>query len=115
MESHARNATLADLGAMLKDQHSRKVDIVAPATKITSQNGLLWIDDTDPELSEDGVTMTTGVYRPTRVCDEGISDKLRIPLPYLRRLRETRTDLLRRERERVAARQHGRLLRTRRR
>jgi hypothetical protein len=79
---------------MLKDQHSRKVDIVAPATKITSQNGMLWIDDTDPEISEDGVTMTTGVYRPTRVCDEGISDKLRIPLPYLRRLRETRTDLL---------------------
>ena len=93
MESHTRNATLGDLADMLKDQHHRKVDIVAPATKITAQNGLLWIDNTEPDISADGVTMTTGVYRPTGVCDEGISSKLNIPTAYLKRMRHQRTDL----------------------
>ena len=93
METSTRNATLGDLAEMLKDQHARKVDIVAPATKITAQNGLLWIDDTEPELTEDGVTQTTGVYRPTAVCDEGVSSKLNIPTAYLKRMRHQRTDL----------------------
>ena len=41
----------------------------------------------------DGVTMTTGTYTPTDVCDQGIADKLGIPAAYLRRLREHKPGL----------------------
>ncbi|HUZ56813.1 MAG TPA: hypothetical protein VMU94_30365 [Streptosporangiaceae bacterium] len=48
------------------------------------------IDGTDPVLGTDGVTMTTGTYTPTEVCDQGLADKLGIPAQYLRRMREQR-------------------------
>lgn len=88
-----RNATLADLAALLRDQQARTVDIVAPATAIRARNGQLVIDGTDPDLSPDGVTMTSGSYIPTEVCDQGVADKLNIPGPYLRRMRQQRPGL----------------------
>jgi hypothetical protein len=84
----ARNATLADLAALLRDQQARKVDVVAPAAAIRAEGGWLVLDGTVPDLGEDGVTMTAGRYRPTDVCDQGIADKLGIPAAYLRRTRE---------------------------
>jgi hypothetical protein len=44
-------------------------------------------------MTTDGVTSAAGIYRPTKVADEGISAKLGINLAYLRRLREQRPDL----------------------
>jgi hypothetical protein len=41
----------------------------------------------------DGVTSTSGLYLPTSVCDEGLSEKLGIHRSYLRRLRAERIDL----------------------
>lgn len=93
METTTRNATLTDLATLLKDQHARKVDVVAQATSITSVNGNLQITGTEPEITDAGVTMADGTYTPTGVCDEGIADKLRIPITYLRRLRTDRPDL----------------------
>lgn len=90
----ARNASLGDLAALLKDQHARKVDIVAPAAKIRSMEGVLQIAGAEAVLDESGVTQVDGQYRPTIVCDEGLSDKMGIPLPYMRRLRSERVDLL---------------------
>jgi len=84
----ARNATLADLAGLLRDQQARKADIVAPASAIRASGGRLVVDDSAPELGPDGVTMTAGSYLPTEVCDQGIADKLAIPAAYLRRLRE---------------------------
>ena len=83
----ARNVTLADLAAMLRDEQARKADIVAPATAIHAADGQLVIKGTDPILGPDGVTMTTGTYTPTEVCDQGLASKLGIPAAYLRRLR----------------------------
>ena len=51
------------------------------------------VDETAPELGPDGVTMTSGAYTPTDVCDQGIADKLGIPAAYLRRMREHKPDL----------------------
>jgi len=85
----ARNATLADLAALLRDQQARKVDVVAPAAAIRAEGGCLVLDGTVPDLGADGVTMTAGRYRPTDVCDQGIADKLGIPAAYLRRTRES--------------------------
>jgi hypothetical protein len=91
--SGARNATLADLAGLLRDQQARKVDIVAPATAIHAEGGRLVIDDTAPVIGPDGVTMTSGAYTPTDVCDQGVADKLGIPAAYLRRLREHKPGL----------------------
>ncbi len=88
-----RNVTLGDLAMMLRDQQARKVDIVAPAGTIRAACGHLVIDGTDPVLGDDGVTMTTGTYAPTEVCDQGLTDKLGIPAQYLRRMREQRPEL----------------------
>lgn len=88
-----RNAHLNDLSEMLQEQHARKVDIVAPASAIRSRKGVLRIKDVDPVIEEDGVTTANGFYLPTAICDEGLADKLNIPLTYLRRLRATHLPL----------------------
>jgi hypothetical protein len=88
-----RNATLDDLATMLREQHARKLDIVAPASAITARDGKLVIRGAEAELTEDGVTVTDGTYLPTAIADEGIASKLGIPQTYLRRMRDGRTDL----------------------
>jgi len=89
----ARNATLADLASLLRDQQARKMDVVAPTSAIRACGGQLVINETAPVLGEDGVTLTNGAYTPTSVCDQGVADKLGIPVAYLRRVREERPDL----------------------
>jgi hypothetical protein len=83
-----RHATLEDLTGILRDQHARKVDVVTRAAGLRARGGNILIEGTEPELGEDGVTLTTGTYRPTRACEQDIGDKLGIPVPYLRRMRE---------------------------
>lgn len=93
IQTTARNADLGDLLGLLRDQHARKLDVVAPATAIRAVNGRLTVTGTDPLITEDGVTSSDGTYVPTAVCDEGLASKLDVPVGYLKRLRETRPDL----------------------
>jgi hypothetical protein len=88
-----RNATLADMVALLRNQRARRLDVVAPAAAIHAHEGNLVISGTVQQMTTDGVTSAAGIYRPTKVADEGISAKLGINLAYLRRLREQRPDL----------------------
>lgn len=88
-----RNATLADMVAILRHQRARRLDVVAPATAIHAHEGNLVISDTVQQVTDDGVTSAAGIYRPTQVADEGLAAKLGINLAYLRRLREQRPDL----------------------
>jgi hypothetical protein len=88
-----RNVTLADLAGLLRDQQARKVDVVAPASAIHAAQGQLMIEGTDPVIDDNGVTLSTGTYSPTEVCDQGLADKLGIPAAYLRRTREQRPGL----------------------
>lgn len=88
-----RNAELADLLTMLREQHTRKIDVVAPAAAIRSVEGVLTVTGTEPIITEDGVTDADGSYVPTAVCDEGLADKLGVPVGYLKRTRLTRPDL----------------------
>ncbi|MEU8278386.1 DUF932 domain-containing protein [Microbispora bryophytorum] len=83
----ARNAGLAELHALLRDQHARKVDVPVTAAQIRAVGTHLQLIDTPPVLSEAGVSDSSGLYLPTEICDQGLADKLGIPLPYLRRLR----------------------------
>jgi hypothetical protein len=89
----ARNATAADLVTILNEQQASKLDIVVPATSMKAKDGLLVVKNSEPVISEDGVTTVNGTYRPTEVFDEGVSAKLSIPRQYLRTLRETRPDM----------------------
>jgi hypothetical protein len=89
-----RHATLADLTELLQQQRAQQCDVVAAATAIRSRDGVLLINGAgEPVLDEQGVTPTTGRFRPTAVCDEGFAAKLDIPVGYLRRLRRDRPDL----------------------
>jgi hypothetical protein len=92
-ETLARNATLADLAEMLKRQLPRKIDVVAAASNMFMEGGMLRISGTDAQLDADGVTSTVGHYRPATIFDEGVAEKLRIPLTFLRRLRNERVGL----------------------
>ena len=85
----ARNATIDDLVLLLRDQQARKVDVVAAASSVRAEGGCLVLDGTMPVLGADGVTVTSGRYRPTDVCDAGIADKLGIPAAYLRKTRDS--------------------------
>ena len=90
----ARNATPQDLVKILNEQKAHKLDVVVPATNMKMKDGLLIVKDSEAVLGEDGVTTTNGIYRPTDVFDDGLSDKLAIPRQYLRRLRGSRPDML---------------------
>lgn len=90
----ARNATLEDLSTMLQEQQARKVDLVAHSGSIRSRGGLLRIRGVEPHMDEDGVTLADGWYQPTSIADEGMADKLGIPLAYMRRLRTEHTELM---------------------
>jgi len=89
----ARHASLEDLAAMLVEQQARKVDIVAPPSALRARDGMLVVAGTEPVITDDGVDLADGCYRPTAVFDEGISDKLGIHLAYLRKLRGQAIDL----------------------
>ena len=89
-----RNATVADLAAVLQAQHAAKLDIVTPARHgIAEQGRLRLIGVGEPRLTSDGVTVGETVLRPTALADAGIAEKLAIPAPYLRRLRAQHIDL----------------------
>jgi hypothetical protein len=92
--SGARNADLPDLVAILEDQNRRKLDVIAPASALRLHGGMLHVSGVESMLTEDGVTQVDGIYRPTGVADEGIANKLRIPLAYLRRMRAENVALL---------------------
>lgn len=91
--TQARNATISDLRDALVEQHARKLDIVAPAHKLKFRDGQLIVSGIDPVFDADGVTEVNGSYRPTEVFDEGLAEKLSIPLAYVRRMRRERPDL----------------------
>ncbi len=90
----ARHATLTDLAAILQTQKAAQLDVVAPATALRSRGGILHIEGVgEPTLSESGVTPGVGRFRPTVVFEEGLADKLDIPVAFLRRQRRQRPDL----------------------
>lgn len=91
--TQARNADINDLRDALLQQQARKLDIVAPASKLRFRDGQLIVSGIDPIFDSEGVTNVNGLYRPTEVFDEGLSEKLSIPLAYVRRMRRERPDL----------------------
>lgn len=89
--TQARNASLEDLVQMLTVQHDAQLDAVVPATKIRMLGtGMLEI----PSMGMDGPAGGSGYFRATDIFDEGLAEKLKIPLAYVRRLRSDYPSLL---------------------
>lgn len=93
IQTNLRNADLSDLAALLQEQQVRKIDTIVPASQLRSEDGVLVVRGAEAQLSDEGVTQVDGRYLPTRICDEGVAEKLGVPLSYIRRLREQRPDL----------------------
>jgi hypothetical protein len=94
MAMSGRNATLSDLVALLRSQHTAKLDVVAPARDLSVTGGRLLVRGAgEPALSMSGVTRRDALLRPTGLAEVGIADKLGIPIAYLRRLRGEKIDL----------------------
>lgn len=80
-----RNADLATLGDLLAMQGITKKDAVVDAATISM--------DVDGRVHVEGLTDGTPM-RCTDVFDEGLADKLKIPLKYVREMRKSRPDIL---------------------
>jgi dsDNA-binding SOS-regulon protein len=89
----ARNANLATLVQVLREGQASRLDVVAPVGAIRAEGANLVLTGTDVQLTEEGVTTTDGIYRPTAICDDGLADKLGIPPGYLTRMRNLHPDL----------------------
>ncbi|MFF6953789.1 DUF932 domain-containing protein [Streptomyces iakyrus] len=90
----ARNADINDLIRILEHEERHKLDVIVSGSALRMHEGNLHVEGVERLISEEGVTDVDGVYKPTAVADEGISDKLRIPLAYLRRMRAENVGLL---------------------
>lgn len=89
METIARNASLADMVEVLKDQNARKLDVVADASAIRAQDdGTVTIAGIgEAELGDDGVTVVEHRFEPLPTFDVGVCRNLEIPGAYFRRMR----------------------------
>jgi hypothetical protein len=90
----ARNADINDLVRILEHEERTKLDVIVSGSALRMREGNLHVEGVERQISEEGVTDVDGIYKPTAVADEGISDKLRIPLAYLRRMRAENVSLL---------------------
>lgn len=92
-----RNSDLATLAQVLKDQHATKLDVIVPANRLSISHetgeAIVMVDGAAVDLTDEGVTSRTAALWPTQVFDEGLSQKLNIPLAYLHRMRHNRADL----------------------
>ncbi|MEV6059884.1 hypothetical protein AB0L62_07750 [Nocardia asteroides] len=94
LPTSVRHAELSDLVALLTRQQATKVDVVVPASAVRARDGFVELSGVGPVVDERGVTLVDGVYRPTAAADSQLGSKLKIPVGYLRWLREQqRTDL----------------------
>lgn len=104
MQLTARNTDLQSLADLLRTEQISKVDVVQPATALTSINGRLHLFGVDPvkvadeQLDDNGVTPAqwfdpNGPYDPTDIAVEHLAEKLGVPVRYLRKLAADRPDM----------------------
>ncbi len=85
-----RNADLATLAGVLKDQAASRYDVVANSANLRMQGGNLVIADQEQVvLTDEGVTTQEVALRPTSIFDSGIATRLGIPAAYLGKTRAT--------------------------
>lgn len=90
IQTIARNASLEELHQLLSVQHEAKHDAIVPARKLHYNGGYL----VAAGMGMDGPAGSAGIFRPTEIFDAHIASALEIPLPYVRRMRKERVDML---------------------
>lgn len=100
IQTEARNASLQDLAGILTAQRECQADAVVSATAMRSVGGVIYVTGVGVPSFENATmddvfdtTPSAGGFLPTAIADGHFAEKLRIPVAYLRRLRETRPDL----------------------
>lgn len=100
IQTEARNASLQDLAGILTAQRECQADAVVSATAMRSVGGVIYVTGVGVPSFENATmddvfdtTPSAGGFLPTAIADGHFAEKLRIPVAYLRRLRETRSDL----------------------
>jgi hypothetical protein len=89
-----RNASLEDLATLLEKQQGEKFDRVVSASALRARGGKIVLKDAVESMDLDrGVGLVDAVLTPTEIFDEGVADKLKIGLPYVRRMRAEAPDL----------------------
>lgn len=88
-----QKSTLAELIDRLNAEQARKIDLVIPAVNLSARDGNMVVRGAEPIMGDTGVTVVDGEYAPTKVMLEGLAAKLDVPIKYLRRLHEERTDI----------------------
>ncbi|CAM4041386.1 hypothetical protein NONI108955_05730 [Nocardia ninae] len=83
-----RHADFGDMIALLQQQQANKVDVVAPAASIRARDGMFELSGVPPVIDDRGVTDVAGLYRPTVAAESQVGTKLKIPVGFLRWLRE---------------------------
>jgi hypothetical protein len=85
-----RNATLDDLVELLRTQQDVKYDVVAPATALRYEGGMLVVEDGTTELIDQpfGIQTTDATLRPLRKFEDGVSGRFGIPRKYIDKMRD---------------------------
>jgi len=96
IDTTLRNATLAEVAETLKGQADSRYDVVAHSDNLRFEGGNLQIRDLDNAvLTDEGVTIQETCLTPTRIFDEGIANRLDVPIRYVRKMRDSKEgDLL---------------------
>jgi len=89
-----RSSDLKTLVDVLKGQHARKHDVIVPAANLRLQDGMLMVQNAEPELTEEGVTTTYAPHRIGTVASGDLAARTDIPVTYWRRLAEHAVPLL---------------------
>lgn len=103
-ERTLRNADITDIIEVLEHQQRQKVDVVFPARNIRMTDGQLGINcleevDVPEAITWRGVTPAmkvdpNGFYLPTAVADGHLAGLFKIPVQYVRRMRDENVGLL---------------------
>lgn len=91
----ARNADLHGLVELLNQQRDVKYDVVVPSARLhMNTDAHLVVEGGAARITDHGVTEADAILAPTDVFDAGVSQRLSIPLAYVRRMRDEKPWLL---------------------
>jgi len=91
MSISAGNVT--ELVTQLQAQQATKYDVVAPASQLHADGGMIGVRGGKTTLSLDGVTAETQWLQPNDTFDSHIAGRLGIPVRYVRTMRDGHTEL----------------------
>jgi hypothetical protein len=88
-----RSGDLRQMVEKLTAQQATKLDLVVPAAKLRTRDAQVIVAGQDLHMDENGVTDINGAYRMSDIAIAQVAERAGIPVKYLRKLVDTRTDL----------------------